>query len=186
MEAAMLTLRRTALALTLLAAAPAFAADSFTPDSASFEFGTGTKTQLVRFGAQWGWQQKWFATNGSHLGGYWDATLAGWRGNAYQNVKGQRQSLADVGFTPVFRWQNDNKQGVYFEGGIGVHLLSKLYDNDGNQLSTHFQFGDHVGLGYVFGNKLDLGLKLQHFSNGGYKKPNTGANFIVAKASYAF
>lgn len=178
------SLSHAALALGLCVAATQSSAQTI--DSASLEVGTGTKTQMVRFGLQSAWKQKWFASNGSHLGGYWDLTLAEWRANAYRNVKGQRQHLTDIGLTPVFRWQNDSKTGLYFEGGIGVHLLSKLYDNDGNQLSTHFQFGDHIGMGYVLNNKVDLGLKIQHFSNGGYKKPNTGVNFIVAKASWAF
>ncbi len=155
-------------------------------DSASVEVGAGAKTQLLRVALQSNWQAKWFDSNGSALSGYWDTDIASLRGNQYRNVKGAHQSVTDVGFTPVFRWQQNSKQGFYAEGGIGVHFLSGLWDNDGNQLSTHFQFGDHVGVGYVFANKLDLGLKLQHFSNGGYKKPNTGINYVVVKAGMAF
>jgi lipid A 3-O-deacylase len=35
-------------------------------------------------------------------------------------------------------------------------------------------------------NNLDLGLKLQHFSNGGIKDPNDGVNFAVVRISYPF
>jgi hypothetical protein len=38
----------------------------------------------------------------------------------------------------------------------------------------------------VFSNGLDVGLKLQHFSNGGIKKPNSGANFAVLRVAYPF
>ena len=69
---------------------------------------------------------------------------------------------------------------------VGFHRLSKLYDNDTYRLSTHFQFGDHVGIGYVFNNKWEIGAKIEHFSNGGYKKPNTGVNFFDIKTSYHF
>jgi hypothetical protein len=55
-----------------------------------------------------------------------------------------------------------------------------------NRLSTHFQFGDHIATGYVFDNNWEVALKLQHFSNGGYKKPNTGINYIEVKAAYHF
>lgn len=155
-------------------------------DAASLEFATGNKTQMLRIGVQSDWDVKWFAGNGKHLSGYWDVSLAQWRSNQYQNISGATQNLVDIGFTPVFRWQNDNKRGFYLEGGIGVHRLSKLYDNDGRRLSTLFQFGDHIGAGYVFDNQWEIGAKIQHFSNGGYKKPNSGVNFIEVKAAYHF
>lgn len=180
------------LKLSFALAAMSFAASSMAAnngmgvDSASLEFGTGNKTQMLRVGLQSDWDVKWFAGSGKHLSGYWDLTLAQWRGNQYQNVAGSTQNLVDIGITPVFRWQNDNKRGLYFEGGIGFHRLSKLYDNDGRRLSTRFQFGDHIGVGYVFDNNWELAAKIQHFSNGGYKKPNNGVNFIEVKAAYHF
>ncbi len=141
---------------------------SYAIDSISGEFATGNKTQMIRIGAQWDWKKNCFQSNGTHLGGYWDLTAANWRG------------------TPVFRFQNDSQLGFYAEAGVGAHRLSDLYDNNGRRLSTLFQFGDHIGIGYIFNKKLDIGLKIQHFSNGGYKKPNNGANFAVAKVGYLF
>lgn len=175
-----------AAAASLLAMQSGFAADDKLIDGAYAEFANGTHTRMLRAGATSDWSQRWFQSNGTHLSGYWDASAGAWRGNRYQNLRGATQSLYDIGFTPVFRFQRDDKRGFYAEGGVGVHWLSKLYDNDDNKLSTHFQFGDHIGVGYVFDNKWELGLKIQHFSNGGYKKPNSGVNFINVKASYAF
>lgn len=154
-------------------------------DGASFEYGSGTKTRMVRVGLQKDWETRFFESNGTHVGTYWDLTFAHWRGNQYRNIPGATQHLNDIGLTPVLRFQKDSKQGLYGEFGIGWHLLSELYDNNDFKLSTHFQFGDHVGIGYVAG-KWDLSAKVQHFSNGGYKKPNTGVNFIVLKAAYRF
>lgn len=162
-----------------------YAADGLI-DAASVEVGGGAKVQMVRFGVQSDWSKQWFQSNGTHLSGYWDLSLAQWRGNAYRNVPDQHQDITNIGFTPVFRFQNDSKKGWYAEGGIGLNLLSKRYDNDDNILSTHFQFGDHVGAGYVFDNKWDVGMRIQHFSNGGYKKPNSGVNFLVLKAARQF
>lgn len=157
---------------------------SIAADSASIEFGTGDKTKMVRLGAQWKWDSKWWQSNGTHIGGYWDFTLAQWRGNRFRNVPGNRQDITAVGITPVFRWQNDSLKGFYAEAGIGAHLLSELYDNNDQQLSTRYQFGDHIGVGYVFSNNVDVSLKIQHFSNASIKKPNDGVNFAVVRVSF--
>jgi lipid A 3-O-deacylase len=172
--------------LAAMATAPsAFASDNLI-DKASLEAGGGAKVQMLRVGVQKDWNQRWFQSNGTHIGGYWDASIAQWRGNAYQNVDGRHQNITNIGFTPVFRFQADDLTGWYGEAGIGLNLLSKRYDNDSNRLSTAFQFGDHLGAGYVFANQWDVGMKIQHFSNGGYKKPNSGVNFLVLKVSRPF
>jgi lipid A 3-O-deacylase len=94
--------------------------------------------------------------------------------------------MTDVGITPVLRLQSASQIGLYAEAGIGAHLLSDLYNNDGRQFSTRFQFGDHLGLGYVAQNHLGICLQLQHFSNAGIKRPNPGELFIVFKITSTF
>lgn len=153
-------------------------------DSISLEYGRGDKTEMVRIGAQWRWNQQWWKSNGSHIGGYWSLTAAHWRQNRFQGISGNKQDISSLGITPVFRFQNDSLKGFYAEAGIGTHLLSELYDNDGKQLSTRFQFGDHIGAGYIFPNNVDLGVSIQHFSNGGIKKPNDGVNFAIIRLIY--
>ena len=170
----------------LLANVQAAQAIDYTPDSASLEFGTGNKSQLVRVATQWDWGSKWWQSNGTHISGYWDLSLAEFRQEKYLDVTGQHENLTDIGFTPVFRFQKDDKKGLYAEAGVGLHLMSHLYDNNGRRFSTAFEFGDHVGAGYVFNNGLDLGLELQHFSNGSIKEPNSGANFAVIRVAYHF
>ena len=159
---------------------------SYALDSATIEIGYGNKTRLARGGLQWKWGNKWWQSNGHHLGGYWDLTLAQWHGTRFQNLSDRNQNLTAIGVTPVFRFQSDTLKGRYVEGGIGVYYLSELYDNNGRRLSTKFQFGYHIGVGYVFHNNLDLGLKIQHFSNGGIKQPNNGVNFAVIRMKYPF
>jgi lipid A 3-O-deacylase len=160
----------------------AFAVDSFSVEAAAGKH----HTQLFRGALQWDWDKKWFDSNGTHLSGYWDLSLAMWQGNRHKGIEGNKQRFADIGFTPVFRYERSSKKGPYAEAGIGVHLFSELYDNDDRRLATAFQFGDHIGAGYVFSNGLDLGLRLQHFSNGGIKKPNGGADFAVLRLAYRF
>lgn len=170
-------------ALSAATMSPSYAVDI---DSASVEFATGNKTKMVRLGLQSDWDNKWLVSGGTHVSGYWDLTLAQWRGNRYANISGAHQDITDIGFTPVFRFEREDKKGFYAEAGIGIHLLSQNYNNNGRRLSTHFQFGDHIGLGYVFANKFDVGLKFQHFSNGSIKKPNNGVNFAVLSVRRGF
>lgn len=159
---------------------------SYAIDSGSLEFGTGNFTQMVRIGMQWDWQQKWFENEDSFLGGYWDLTAAGWRGTRYCNIKGNIQTIVDIGITPVFRFQQRGGIGPYVEAAIGAHLLSGRYDNNGRDLSTRFEFGDSLGIGYQFPGGWEGGLKIQHLSNGGIKKPNSGVNFVFVRIGKRF
>lgn len=172
-----------AVALGLVAAHSAAALEI---ETASFEFGTGTRTKLVRAGLQTNTQMKFLESNGNHVAMYWEFNVAQWRANYWKSVPGAKKNFWDIGATPVLRWQRDSRKGLYGEFGIGYHYLTAYYDNDGNKMSTRFEFGDHIGAGYVFDNGMDLSLKIQHFSNAGIKKPNTGANFIVAKVAMPF
>ncbi len=177
---------RTRKTLAALCALMSMQSMSHAVDSTSFEYGEGNKTKITRIGAQWKWDRQWWKSNGTHIGAYWDLTLAQWHSNHFQGIPGNKQNITTIGLTPVFRLQNDNLKGLYLEGGIGAHLLSELYNNNNRKLSTSFQFGDHLGFGYVFPNNLDLGVKVQHFSNGSIKKPNHGVNFAVIRLTYSF
>jgi len=154
-------------------------------DSMSYSFGTGNSTRMGRIGAQWWWGKKWRVSEGLHIGGYWDLSIAQWQGRRYRSTD-NHQDITDIGITPVFRLQRDSRVGWYGEGGVGAHLLSSLYDNGGRQLSTAFEFGDHIGIGYVTASGVDVGLLIQHFSNGGIKHPNDGVNFAVMRVSFSF
>lgn len=167
----------------LLLSLPCYAIDL---DGISAEVGDGHQVRMLRVGLQSNWDRRWFQSNGTHIGGYWDAALAQWRGLAYHNVRGQHQNIMIVGLTPVFRFEADDGKGWYIEGGVGANLLSKLYDNDDDYLSTAFQFNDHVGIGYVLAKGWDIGLKFEHFSNGGIKKPNSGVNFMLIRVARHF
>ena len=174
-----------AISLAAVVFAPAGHAADGLVDSASIEVGTNPQQRMLRVAVQKEWQQRWFARNGRHLSGYWEADLALWRLNAYANEAGRDKNLAVIGFTPVLRYQNDSKLGLYGEAGVGVSLFSSLYKTRDTELSTAFQFADHVGVGYTTA-KWDFGLKLQHYSNASIKRPNGGANWVIAKAAYRF
>ena len=155
-------------------------------DSVSVEVGGGRSVQKIRFGVQHDMNKRYFDSNGTHIGAYWDFSISQWRGNAYHNVQGQRQNLTVIGATPTFRFQRNDGTGFFGEIGIGYHLFSELYDNSDNRLSTAFQFGDHLGVGYAFPNRVEACFKLQHYSNASIKRLNSGANFLMFKVAAPF
>ncbi|PRC91632.1 acyloxyacyl hydrolase [Solimicrobium silvestre] len=155
-------------------------------DGISAEFGEGNQTDLIKIAVQKTLDEQYWQSNGNHFAPYLEASLANWKSDDVQNISGQKQNLYDFGFTPVLRWQKDNRLGWYGEAGIGVHYLTDLYDNNQKKASTKFQFGDHIAIGYVFQNKIEIALKFQHFSNASIKKPNPAMNFALIKLGYAF
>lgn len=174
------------LRLAALALLPALPAAAQVPDSFSLELGAGKSTQMARVAAQWDWERQWLMSDGAQLSGYWNLSAGSWRLTRYQDIGGRHERMGDIGITPVFRYGASGKNGPYVEAAIGIHLLSALYDNGGHKLATHFQFGDHLALGYRFGQGWDASLKLQHFSNGGIKHPNGGVNFLVLRLAKPF
>ncbi len=70
--------------------------------------------------------------------------------------------------------------GWFVEGGIGANTIGPLYRNDDKRFSTAFNFGDRVGIGRRFGDRgrHEISMRVEHFSNGGIKKPNPGENFL--------
>ena len=181
-----MTSRKKMLIVGWLAAVLAMAGPrAMAVDGVAVEVGGGDGTDMARIAVQWDWSKRWFQGADWHLGGYWDLGLGYWRRDDV--LPGQNDDIAEIGFTPVFRFQRNSLTGPYFEGGIGAHLLSRTQIGD-KRLSTKFQFGDHLGLGYRFGAKgaWDLGYRFQHLSNGGIKRPNDGINFHQVRLQYRF
>lgn len=153
-------------------------------DGLSVEVGRGDGTDMARLGIQWDWNKRWFQGQQWHLGGYWDLALGQWHRSA---PPGFNEDITEIGLTPVFRLQQNDGRGLYVEGAIGFHLLSRT--SLGNKrFGTKFQFGDHLGIGYRFGTKgeYDLGYRFQHLSNGNIKKPNNGIEFHQVRLQYRF
>ncbi len=162
-----------------LSAVPATAVDGI-----SVEIGGGDGTDIGRIAIQWDWNKRWFQGSEWHLGGYWELALGHWR---YDAVPGQNREITEIGLTPVLRLQRNELTGPYAEAGVGIHLLSETRIGD-KRLSTQFQFGDHVGVGYRFGARSawDVGYRYQHLSNASIKKPNNGINFHQVRLQYHF
>jgi lipid A 3-O-deacylase len=76
----------------------------------------------------------------------------------------------------------------FFEAGVGLTLMTSLYETDRKRFFTTFNFAVHLAVGRNFGsrNEHELSLRLQHFSNAGIKDPNPGEDFIQIRYSFRF
>src|SRR4051812_19882380 len=156
-----------------------FAGQASAVDGWSVEGGRGNGVSMGRVGLQWNWDKKWFDQGDWYLGAYWDVQLGRWNGASH---------ITDISLTPTFRFQRKAGYGPYVEGAVGFHYLSSKNVTTAKQMGSNFQFGDHIGAGYRFGDKghYDLSLRLQHLSNGGISKPNPGINFTQVRFQYHF
>jgi hypothetical protein len=133
-------------------------------DGLALEVGRGQdRTNAIRFALvdRWG-----------RLPGYWEFSAAMW--------DDRDDSTADIGITPVFRFE---RAAYYLEAAIGVHLVQTRISAS-RTFSTALQFGDHIGAG-VRSGRFEVGLRLQHLSNAGLDHPNPGINFVLVRLQYA-
>jgi len=90
-----------------------------------------------------------------------------------------------LGLTPVLAWRWANHRWAPFiETGLGINYIN-LTKNRDRTLSTHFQFGEILGIAMEY-RQLKLGLRFQHISNAGMVVPNDGYNFYGAVINYRY
>jgi lipid A 3-O-deacylase len=170
----------------LIVANLAQAQASFVPSSVFQQVGTTGRTHEVTTGATWDWSRKWKLGSGE-ITGYWEALISGW---SYLAPDRRRTAwLGQVGLIPVFRYRPNGGASAWFiEAGVGLNLMTSIYETDRKRFSTTFNFGDHVAVGHNFGNhrEHEVSLRLQHFSNAGIRHPNPGENFIQLRYAYRF
>lgn len=151
-------------------------------DGIAVGVGRGPAADVAHVALQWHWHRHWAAGRHWRFSGYWDAALGRWRSRSAR----AGSEIADLGLTPVIRLEHADARGLYFEGGIGAHLLSRTRLSADKRLSTAFQFGEHVAIGLRFGpqGRYDLQARLQHVSNADIKEPNPGFNFAELRLTY--
>ena len=156
------------------AAAWALAATAYGMDGVALELGSGEEQiKAIRLAATWDWKKRDLGY-GWRLAGYWEASIGAW-----ENAE---DAAADFALTPVFRLE---RHLWYLEAAIGVHVLSQ-HVSASDQFSRNLEFGEHLALGVRFGDgrRYDLGLRLQHISNGGIYASNPGFNFLLLRFQY--
>jgi len=200
--AARLAARTGACALAMLALVRAAAAAQ--PDDADTEVLPEARSRFAALKPQGVFAQFGVAdevTSGT-LGALWNLTgdPVGRRWSVYAEASvGRWQSrgghpsdhgvLTQVALVPVLRWRADEGRSPWFmEGGVGATVTSSLYRSEDKHFSTAFNFGDHLGVGFSFGEKAanEIALRAEHFSNGGIKHPNPGKNFVQLRFVHRF
>ena len=170
----------------LLFAGLGLASSSRAADGIAIEAGWGDdSTDMGQVSLIRQWDRQWFTQGNWYLTGYWEASVGRWH-----STSAGGNDIWDLGLAPVFRLQTRANSGwrPYVEGAIGAHFISDTHVNAGRDMGSAFQFGDHLGVGLVFGDKgqLDLGYRFQHLSNADIKSPNNGIDFQQIRFAYYF
>jgi len=159
----------------------------YSVDGLFVEAGSGQLTNAARAGAIWNMDRQWFTGGDWQVTGYWEASAATLQG---KSSSANNQRVTDLSVTPVFRLQQKDPTSIapYLEGAIGFHLISPTSLYATRQLGSAFQFGDHIGIGILFGEhkQFELGYRFLHMSNGGIKRPNQGINLNLLHFVYHF
>lgn len=103
----------------------------------------------------------------------------------YWHADGSRSpgTMWQFSATPFLRWwANDS---FFVEVGIGANVFSRTRFAD-KTISTAFQFGDHIGVGYQINERSRLGLRFSHYSNASIKRPNPGLNILQLNYTHQF
>jgi lipid A 3-O-deacylase len=169
-----------ALAAAVLAAGAAARAQEASilhPTTVYTQAGAAEHASAVVVGATWnsGWHDRWRIGDASI---YWEASIGRW--TATHDATNSSGLVTQFGITPVLRIEPRAGSRWFFEAGIGLNVLTPIYQNGDKRFSTAFNFGDHLAVGRRFGDdgRHELALRIQHFSNAGIRKPNPGEDFL--------
>lgn len=106
-----------------------------------------------------------------------------WRG---RDPEPANRSIWDVSATPVLELPVSGAPWpLRVDIGIGVHAISHVHINAERRMSTAFQFGEFIGATLDLG-RFEIGLRMQHVSNGGIKHPNDGITYPLLTISRGF
>jgi hypothetical protein len=142
-----------------------------------------TDALTVGWAREWAWRRPLGA---GHVVGYWEVAFGRWS-TGHEDNRGHAW-VTQVGVTPVLRWYVREAGDAFVEGGIGAHVVAPLYRKPNKRFSTTLNFGDHVAVGYRFGEdrRHEIALRFQHFSNAGIRQPNPGENFVQLRYARRF
>jgi len=159
-------------------------AQGLVPSRAFVQAASGPRTDALMGGLTWDWRYKYDLGAGV-VTGYWDLAVGRWRSKV-EGGGSESAWVSHLGITPVFRYQPSESSDLFLELGIGANLIAPVYRSERKSFSTVFNFGDHLAVGWKFGQRRshEIALRIQHFSNAGIKHPNPGENFLQLRYSW--
>ncbi|HYA66342.1 MAG TPA: acyloxyacyl hydrolase [Burkholderiaceae bacterium] len=146
-------------------------------EALAVEFGSGEDVRIETLDLDIDWCRSCRLAAPEHTSLAWELTAMAMQGHRAQEAN---DNLVALGAMPLLRYGWPERDGgLFVEDGVGVRLLShtRLYNE--RQLSTAFQFGELLGIGFRFcrRNACEAGVRVQHISNADIKRPNDGVTF---------
>jgi lipid A 3-O-deacylase len=175
--------------LSLAVAAPGMAAlrtSDYAADALWFQAGAAPDSKMVVVGATWHSTWRYYSSLGV-LTTYLETSVGRWKNEVVRGTD-EKPDTTQVGITPVVRlFPSGGPQSWFVEAGVGGNLLMPLYKTRARQFSTVFNFGDHLGVGRLLGERRnrEVALRIQHFSNASIQKPNPGQNFVQLRYTWS-
>jgi len=162
-----------------------FAAAAACPAAQGVALQAGSRGSVDSVGVQW-LLPVWYRTEWKNwrIAGHPELQLNRHRSHSDEAV--QAGAFATFRISPV-------RTGAYpyLEAGLGLNLFSEEKLGRRN-LSTHFQFGELIGVGIAWGGRAggkgetSVGVRLSHYSNAGLKQPNHGIEVFQLTVSHRF
>jgi lipid A 3-O-deacylase len=156
---------------------------SLEPTTVFTQAGTGDQhTEAYVLGGTWDgpWtsQLRW-----ATIGEYFEMEVGRWSTRADRVTSAAWPT--QIGLTPVLRVERSVDSLWFGELGVGANYIVPLFRSGKKRFSTEFNFGDHAAVGRRFGpgRRLEVALRVEHFSNAGISHPNPGENFLQLRLS---
>ena len=143
--------------------------------------GQNTQTYSIGFSRPFQWRQDFY---GGVFKALWEVQIGRWKGSYPED-----RWYTQAGLTPTLRYDWTADGPLFLEAGIGANVVTPHFAHGHHsRFATRFQFGDHLGVGMYLGpaHADEIALRIEHYSNGGYKQPNPGVNFVQLRYSHGF
>ena len=179
--------RAIVVAMAALIAGHASGEELTSPYGAFIEGGVADDARSLVAGVAWTWLQPTKWGEHGHFSGYFETSVGEWACHASPGARYEHCST-QIGLTPVIRFAPTVFSRWFGEIGIGADAVFPLYDSDRRRFSTVYEFGDHLGIGRKFGaqGRDEIELRAEHYSNGGFKNPNPGENWVQLRYMHWF
>src|SRR5204862_2103852 len=136
--------------MTALAGTDALAAGLFSPTGVGATVASGDQITLYGISTYWDGVCACAPLTDRGLGVRVYAQVAYWEGNQHPS---DFRSLWEGSITPALLWMGPSvgAGNIFTDLGVGISLISETRINQDRQFATAFQFNEHFGVGYAFG-----------------------------------